>query len=67
MRTRDYSRLPLGSKVEAGEIRLCPHCNLAGLCEEVEGKQYFVHSQTAGYTQQGGFVLTWEACPKFPE
>ena len=67
MRTRDYSRLPIRTKVENGEVRVCPHCGRAGLCEEVDGREYFVHSQTAGVNEQGGFVLTWESCPKPPE
>lgn len=42
-RKRDFTALPIGLKIENGEIQVCPYCNRRGKLEVVAGKSYYLH------------------------
>lgn len=42
----DYTVLALGTRVEGGEIKVCPKCNQRGLHVEMDGHHFYTHSQT---------------------
>jgi hypothetical protein len=50
-----YARLPLGTKVDGGEIQACPKCGNLGLAKEETGKLWFTHSQ-ASYVDEKGIL-----------
>ena len=60
----DYTQLPIGTKVAKGEIQDCPHCKRRGLKETVNGKDFYTHSQWAGFNEEGHPELGWVMCPK---
>ena len=64
MKTTDYTKLPIGTKVEDGTIQLCPHCGRHGVAEEVYGKTFFTHSYWRGYDQRDNPQMGWDMCPK---
>jgi hypothetical protein len=39
----DYTILALGSKIEEGEIAVCPKCQRRGLRVEVDGHCFYTH------------------------
>jgi hypothetical protein len=41
----DYTVLALGTRVEGGEIRVCPKCNQRGLRIEMDGHCFYTHFQ----------------------
>jgi hypothetical protein len=63
MRITDYTRLPLGTKTDGGEVKTCTHCGKPGLAEEVDGKTYFTHVEAVGFNQQGSPEMRWDYCP----
>jgi hypothetical protein len=63
MRFKDYTRLPLGTKFESGEIKICTYCSRHGLTEEVEGKTYFTHVEGVQFIQ-GNPEVRWDFCPQ---
>jgi hypothetical protein len=54
MQTNDYTRLPLGTQLEKGEIRKCPQCGKAGLAQES-----FTHTETYGLDEHGELITRW--------
>jgi hypothetical protein len=62
MRIRDYTALPIGTKISKNEIKACPHCGKAGLAEEVYGKTFFTHSQAVGINERGDPEIRWVMC-----
>jgi hypothetical protein len=64
MKIDDYTRLPIGTKIDNGEIQTCPHCGKLGLLEEVDGKKWFTHSQARGFNSKGSPQISWDMCPK---
>lgn len=67
MKVRDFSKMPVGTKVQDGEIQICPHCGRAALLERVDDKEFFTHSQTVGINEKGGLEINWQSCPELPE
>lgn len=67
MRIDDYTRLPIGMKVESGEIKACPHCDLHGLAELISGTLFFTHYQAVGFDEKGTPVMKFYWCPKGPK
>ena len=61
---KDYTKLAIGTRIDNGVIRLCPHCGRPGLLEEREGKQWYVHSEGADLTAVDAMRAAWEMCPK---
>jgi hypothetical protein len=67
MKIDDYTRLPLGTKLEDGEIKICPHCGNNGLEKDVDGKTFYNHHTAAGYDEKGHPVVQFSYCPaSFP-
>lgn len=64
MRTQDFTRLPIGTKVGKAEIQKCPHCGKPGLAETVYEKMFYTHSQSVGMNEEGNPVISWEMCPQ---
>ena len=44
--TKYFTLLPIGLKIENGEIQVCPYCNRRGKLEVVGGKRWYIHSET---------------------
>jgi hypothetical protein len=63
MRVTDYTAMSLGTKIENGEIKKCPHCGNNGLAEEANGKTFYTHSQTVGWSESNQPVIDWKWCP----
>jgi hypothetical protein len=64
MITTDYTLLAIGTKIDRGEILICPDCGRPGLAEEIYGKTYFTHSQSAGVNNDGDIEMASDECPK---
>ena len=47
----DYTRLPIGTKIEDGEIGVCPKCGKRGLARKdvAVKKVYYSHADTFGF------------------
>jgi len=41
----DYTVLPMGTRLEGGEIKVCPKCQRRGLRTEVDGHCFYTHFQ----------------------
>jgi hypothetical protein len=41
----DYTALQIGTKVEGGEIRVCPKCQRRGLHVDMDGHSFYTHFQ----------------------
>jgi hypothetical protein len=51
MGTTDYTRLPIGTKLEEGEIQTCPHCGKPGYAQTTDkNKMYYIHSESTSQT-----------------
>jgi hypothetical protein len=64
MPKHDYTRLPIGTKVDQGTIEQCPYCGKAGIHERVSGKDFYTHSQWVGFDEKGNPSIGWDMCPK---
>ena len=64
MRVDDYYRLPLGTKLETGEIQTCTYCGKNGLAELVEGKTFYTHYQSVGFNGRGAPEIRWIMHPQ---
>ena len=64
MRKDDYTRLPLGTKIDDGEITKCPYCGRNGLADTANGKTFYTHFQEVGFNEMGNPVINWEWCPQ---
>ncbi len=53
MRFDDYTRLPLGTKVDGGAIKVCPECRKNGLAEEHSQKVFYTHLQSFDFNEHG--------------
>ncbi len=53
MKIVDYTELPLGTKIDDGEIYLCPHCGKSGLAEKVYDQTYFTHLLEWQFNERG--------------
>ena len=60
---RDYTKLGIGTKLEAGEIQKCPKCGKHGLHEANEGIDWYIHQEGINFTKQGSFDLVLNMCP----
>jgi hypothetical protein len=60
----DFSKLPVGTKIDRGTVQMCPHCKKFGLLEETGGIQWYTHSQWRGYDEDFNPVIGWDSCPK---
>jgi hypothetical protein len=63
MRTRDFTTKQVGTKVTEGEIKTCPYCDKAALLETVDGKDFYLHTETVGFDNNGNSVIDWQMCP----
>jgi ribosome-binding protein aMBF1 (putative translation factor) len=64
----DYSNLSVGTKIEGGEIQVCPKCGKRGLREITDGSEWFTHTQAVTATRIDQPNLFLEMCqiPKTP-
>lgn len=60
MKTTDYASMPLGTKIDNGEIQTCPVCEKAGLAEKVGAITYFTHFHTVGFNDKGLPEMDWK-------
>ncbi len=61
----DYTKFPIGQKVDRGEIQICPHCGRRGVAETVNGMTFFTHSQWARINdKEPKYEIGWDMCPK---
>lgn len=63
MSTRDFTSLPIGVKVDNGEVRKCPYCNRRGVLEIVNGADWYIHSETIIADPESP-LLRWDMCPQ---
>jgi hypothetical protein len=63
VKVRDFTKMPVGFKRDAGTVQTCTHCGKLGLREEIEGKEYFTHTETIGVNEEGRPVFKWDTCP----
>jgi hypothetical protein len=61
---RDYTRLPIGTKIDDGEIQECPYCGRAGMVMVVGGKTYYNHKQLVGMDREDTLITQFEFCPQ---
>jgi len=65
MRTDNYTQLPLGTSIDDGEIKVCPHCGKRGLAELRPDRELkFTHSQIVVPRADSSVVIVWDTCPK---
>jgi hypothetical protein len=58
---KDYTKYPVGSKIDGGEIQLCPDCKRNGLLDENNGEKFYVHSQAVATDSTS---LVFDMCPR---
>jgi hypothetical protein len=61
---RRWPEVGLWEVIDNGEIRECPHCGKSGLLEEVDGKNWYTHSQIVGFDSRGSPEMSWDMCPQ---
>lgn len=66
MRRTDFTKLPVGTKLDNGEVEACPHCGRAGMVEKVDGNTFYVHSEAVGINEERKIEIKWEMCPRPP-
>ena len=54
----NYSALPVGMKIDDGEIVVCPECGQNGLRQVSGMKEFFTHAQGSGLDPKTGDLLT---------
>jgi hypothetical protein len=61
----DYTKLPVGQKIEDGQIEKCPHCGRNGLAAKVEGKNFYTHIEAVRMQNMDNAAITLDFCPAF--
>ena len=61
MPTENYTVIAIGTRIGNGEIQTCPHCGRLGILEIVNGKNWFIYSQT---TDAATLRLDDDLCPQ---
>lgn len=59
---QDFTLLPIGFKIDNGEIQVCPFCERRGKLEIVDGKDWYIHS----HVLSAGANLPAVACDMCP-
>jgi hypothetical protein len=62
VRFRDFTKLPVGYSIFDSTTRECPRCGRTGLLEVTDGKNFYLHSETSGYADNGTPVVQWDMC-----
>jgi len=63
--TKDYTKMALGTKIDRGEIRLCP-CGTHALYTETNGMAFYTHNQYVGVELEDANpvpLVGWVECP----
>lgn len=60
MQIDDYTALPIGTKIETGEVKICIYCGRRGLTEKKDGKLVFLHRMIK---DPDAMEVRWEECP----
>ena len=63
MKTDDYTCLPVGTRIDNGEIKVCPYCGKNALAEIVNDSTFFTHSQSVGFDENQRTVVRLDWCP----
>jgi hypothetical protein len=65
--TTDYTRLPIGTKLEKGEIQICSYCGRPGYAQTIDGKKHYTHSEIISRTVDADkswkIDFKWDSCP----
>lgn len=64
MKVGDYTRVPIGTKLEGSVIERCPHCGSNGLPVTVDGKTRYNHGIVISSEQNQEFDMGFSWCPK---
>jgi hypothetical protein len=62
MVAKDYTVLPVGTKIERGEIRVCPICGKNGIAINIGGEVFYTHTYTITENAQGEIAFGDETC-----
>jgi hypothetical protein len=60
MRINDYTKLPVGAKIDGAEVMVCKRCGKPGLAKASAEKLYITHCQAVWFDQRGVPVVNWE-------
>ena len=60
---KDYTKLPLGTKLQGGEIKTCPHCQRLGLELQQGAKTFYSHIDAMEFDGPD-FNTIHDMCPK---
>jgi hypothetical protein len=64
----NYAILPIGEKLDKGDIQVCPHCGKHGLATEICGKTFYTHRYGIFPCVGGTGEIIDETCPaSFPK
>ena len=58
----DYTVLPMGTKVEGGEVKVCPKCQRRGLNVEMDGHSFCTHYQILQKDDPGNVFIRRVEC-----
>jgi|HubBroStandDraft_6_1064221.scaffolds.fasta_scaffold1427114_2 hypothetical protein len=54
---KNYTRLPIGTKINGSEIKTCPECGEPGLLETTDAKTYYTHGDIVEFGENGEFEV----------
>lgn len=62
---KDYTWLPVGTKMDNGEIQACPYCKRVGLMTSIGGTTTYTHKLVIRTDSESGesFMLSKDQCP----
>ena len=58
----NYTKLPIGTKLDSGEIQVCTYCGKHGIAEKHDDKIIFVHGDVLDETSDT-LTVEWVQCP----
>ena len=58
----DYTVLPMGARVEGGEVKVCPKCQRRGLNVEMDGHSFYTHFQILNKDNPGNVFIRRVEC-----
>jgi hypothetical protein len=60
--TNDYRVLPIGTKIDRGEIQVCPRCGKTGLRTENENMIIYTHVEGTAISTDGSPEMFDQVC-----
>jgi hypothetical protein len=58
----DYTVLPMGTRVEGGEVKVCPKCQRRGLNVEMDGHSFYTHFKILKKDDPGNVFIRRVEC-----